>query len=468
MRLGDLGRLGWMAVGVGVLGMVVLPGVPERGEVGAQGQGGQVVLPLLLRGEEVSLLPWPATVEPATATATASATPEVTPGPSPTPMPQACVGGLGQQLVDWDLDMDGTRARAPERRGMHARQPLYLAVGEGDRGWLAWAAEGGQVHVTPLRGLRRAGDDVQIEGDAPVGLAMREDGGFGVAVIQGEQVALAAYDGDGSHRWDRTLVGDNTHTQAGDKWVDSWGHEGRMVWTGSHYALYMGHTQEFGAQGKHQGDLLWLFDRQGNPVDGRQAEQPSWDWGCSHSLDLRLAYSEEADAVGPVCLSDAYPRKAIMYSHRVTEVWPEPSGDGSGGSDGRLGGLTPNATGFDFSFATKETRQSYDVAMIHIGADGSLGDPLWLTDSAGRDEESPHHAPFGQHWLLGWHEGDQMVLSLFDREGALIAGPANPPTGTDIDRRDDFVPLPSGGVAWPARDDTSGAIQLLELPYCLR
>ncbi|MCB0215931.1 MAG: hypothetical protein H6648_02325 [Caldilineae bacterium] len=470
-RASSVGVVAGLAAGM-VLGLGILArgGWPAAGDPAAAQSGtGRVLLPMLLGGEELALLPAPPTLRPASPTPTPRPEPSETPGPTATLGPQLCEGGLQRWPVVSALDLDGARPRAPERRGMHPRQPLYLAPVEGSgRAWLAWAATDAKVHVTPLDGLMRDGKDVTLDGDASVGLAAGPDGGFGVAVIRGEQVALAAYDADGKRRWDKTLIGDNPHTRAGDKWVDSWGHEGRLVWTGSHYALYMGHTQEFGANGKHQGDLLWLFDPQGNAVLGRQIGQPGWDWGCSHSLDLRMVWSAGAGALGPVCLSDAYPQKAIMYSHQRARVWPEPSGNGSGGSDGRLGGLVPTETGFSFSFATKETRKSYDIALVDIRADGTVGEPLWLTSSQSVDEESPHHQPFGADWFFGWHENGALRLALFEAGGRLLAGPVNAPAGAGIDPRDDFVAWADGGLAWAARDDAAGSLQLVHVPLCLR
>lgn len=453
-------------------------GSEAGGKIKAQGEGGLAFLPLLLRREELSLLPDPPTARPTqpgppTATAT-DIPPSATPGPSPTlpptptPAPAFCEGGLERRLQNLELDMDGGRPRQPDRRGgVHPRQPIYLSPVDRDHSWMAWAGTDDKVHITPLIGLERAGPDVTLAGDAPMGLAAREDGGFGVLVMLDAKVILAGYDAGGEHRFDKVLVGDNNHSKAGDKWVDSWGHEGRLAWGDNSYSAYFGHTQEFGANGKHQGDLIWMFDRQGNQLTGRgSASKPEWDWGCSHSLDLRLVYSPEAEAFGPVCLSDCYPSKSMLFRHQAGVIQAEPSGDCSGGSEGQLGGLVARDNGFAFSFASKNGRRSYDIGLVSITVDAAISKPIWLTDSTNVQEEAPHMADYGDDYLLGWREGSRLRLAVYSRDGDLVEGPAS--TTAAIDDRDDFQLTPGGDVVWAARNSLNTGIEIFRMPPCLR
>ena len=87
----------------------------------------------------------------------------------------------------------------------------------------------------------------------------------------------------------------------------------------------------------HTGDTLRKLDLSGSAAAG------GWSWGCSHSLDVRLAQS--GSVVGPVCLSDCYSQKAILWSNSKI-ISDEPTGNCSGTSGAALGGFVPVSGGF--------------------------------------------------------------------------------------------------------------------------
>jgi hypothetical protein len=322
--------------------------------------------------------------------------------------------------------------------------------------WLAWQAAVGRVHVTPLDGSdRRAGPDVTTEANELRGLSAHADG-FAVMVQRGQdQMALVGYDAAGGLRFDTIIIGNNNHDQQGDKWVRrEWGDHGRLVFFENRYAVYFGHTMNWGPQGEHQGDLLWYYDLSGNRSGG------DWDWGCSHSLDVRLAYN--GTRLGPVCLSDCYPTKAIWFNHQSAEIHPEPSGNCAGLSSGELGGLVATAEGFWLSFTSPEGRSSRDVGLVSISNASQVGPVRWLTDSAAADESSAKLARYGDNLLVAWQDSGTVRMAVVDRDGNFVLGPES--VAASFNQQTDFVDHPSGDVGWAHGEGST--LQVYRLRQC--
>ncbi len=316
--------------------------------------------------------------------------------------------------------------------------PILAAGASGSR--VAWQDVSGRVHITPLDASdARAGPDLLVESNELRGFATLGQG-FAVLIQRGsDQMALVGFDGAGSRVFDVTIVGNNDHTSEGDKWIRrEWGDNGRLISFEGKYAVYFGHTMNWGAQGEHQGDLLWFYDASGNKVGG------SWDWGCSHSLDVRLGWN--GSLLGPVCLSDCYPSKAIWFDHRGIELHPEPSGNCAGSSNAELGGLAPVAGGFFVSFVSAEGRASHDVALLQVSNSYQKGELRWLTDTAGVEEQSAHLAPYGPALFAAWEAGGQTLGALVDESGAFLTGPE--PLGLSFNRQTDFATFSNGDVGW--------------------
>ncbi len=263
-------------------------------------------------------------------------------------------------------------------------------------------------------------------------------------------VRLAA---NGVPVFENIIVGDNTHLVDGDRWIDSWPHEGRLAWSGDTYAAYFGQTGNWGSQGNHQGDHLSMFTVTGAVSGG------GWDWGCSHSLDVRITHN--GTRFGPVCLSDCYPGKGIYFNHN-TLVNNEPSGNCSGGSSAALGGLASATDGFWLTFVSEEGRASHDVALSHIPNGGAPAAPIWLTDTASVQESQARLAPYGANMLVGWRAGTQTKLAVLDMTGAILQGPEDVsvtlPSGSDI------TTFPNGDVGWATSG--SGGFDVVRVVRC--
>jgi len=303
---------------------------------------------------------------------------------------------------------------------------------------VAWASGAGW-RVTPLDATgARAGSDIAIDGLKVYGVAAGADG-FAVLVSRApDYMTLLRTDASGAVVNTKNLVGGGNHATVGTEWFGEFANTGRLVATPTGFAAYFGIHRRWPDMIGHQGDTLRLFDGSGNPAG------VNWDWGCSHSLDQRLAYGTR---IGGLCVSDCYPQKAVMLNHNQTMVSSEPSGNCSGGSSARLGGIAGDATGFVAAVLSKEGRTSLDVKVVKVGTDSKVSATTWLSTTP-EDETSLHLARFGGAWLAGWQNGGNK-LQRVDGAGA-AAGALE--TITAPWPGHDFVSLASGDTAWAAND----------------
>lgn len=415
------------------------------------------VLQPLVRG-----IPDPsASATPIAPTRTASATPTPSPtataSPTASPTPRPLERRISQRVVPLD-------ARIAREMGTWTSYPIVSAPRYDGSQLVGWSTVSGQVRITPLDAHRaREAADLSFAGESVHGLVAHPDGGAAL-YKRGDEMRLRRFDSAGQVVFEQALVGTGGHGADGDKWIDDWSHEGRLAWTGQVYAAYFGHTQNWGSRGNHQGDLLWLFDGDGRRISGQSVPgyYPEWDWGCSHSIDVRLTYNAVSDTVGPVCLSDEHPRDGVIWS-RSTLIASMP-GDGGGHVEGQLGGLVTSDRGFSLTYVSRTGRSSYDVALSSISESGHPTSDVWLTDTSGANETSAHLASYGHDLLAAWRSGGQLLLSVVDLDGALEDGPLAVDAG--IGERDDFFNYPDGRVGWTyASSDRSSLVTVVvELP----
>lgn len=429
----------------------------------------RIHMPFVMRAFDIASLRTVPTAEPSqtwTPAPTAIPTETPTPEPTATPGPFACSIPIDERMYVAPVDIGDTTVVRPGRFDFFTGQPILAAAIDDSRSAIAWPSSDGTIRVTLLDGVgMRAGEDFVFDGQSLHGFAVNPFGSAAVLVRRDRAMTIVGFDLDGGLRFENDIVSSAEGGAVGSKWIDDWTHEGRLVWTGLGYTAYFGHTQKW-SDGNHQGDLLWHFDHNGQKISRADEEQPEWNWGCSHSLDVRLAYNASADVICPVCLSDCYPKKAILHTH-TTQVSSEPSGDCSGGSDARLGGLVVTDRGFALTYASKVGRASRDIALTTISTDGTVGRPVWLTNTPGVDESSAHLARYGdEHFLAGWKDDSGLVLAVIDHSGAIIDGPTS--VEVDIERRDDFISLPNGGVTWGFAGPGGRTLNHVVVPNCIR
>jgi len=331
--------------------------------------------------------------------------------------------------------------------------PVVFATSPNGQAKVAWG-DGSNVHVTPLDGAdQRAGDDAIVEGSEVRGLVAHDDGSA-VLVVRGDAMVFERLSEAGALQSSLTLVGENSHTTDGDRWIDNWPHHGRLKWSGSEYAAYFGQTGNHGAAGDHQGDHYSFISPEGTLMQG------GWDWGCSHSLDVRLDHN--ATTFAPICTSDTYPGAGIWFNNRE-EISTEPSITNTG-TGTKLGGLVPTSDGFWLTFTSPEGRASYDVVLIHVGNDGSPSGRVYLTDTPSVDEEFSHLVAYGDHLLAAWSTGTELTLAVVDTAGTFLEGPVV--VGARAGGRDDFAAYPSGDVGWAHAWDDLSTLQIMRLARC--
>ncbi|MBK6768446.1 MAG: hypothetical protein IPG72_05335 [Ardenticatenales bacterium] len=434
----------------------------------------RIYLSLVMRQALRRDIPAAQTAPPPTNTPEPTNTSEPTAVPSPTAIPGQpgpCRGPLDTRVSTRPIDIGEYEVN--RRATYFTSMPVLAAPVDLGRTIVAWPDTDGQIHFSFVTSLgRREHDDVKVQGDSVHGLAAVGADGGAALVRNNTQMLLVRFKTDGTVPWKTVVVGDGG-TGSGKKWArPDWTHESRLRWTGEVFAAYIGHTQNFGSGGVHQGDLMWLFDGDGKrvlPETEKARDYPQWDWGCSHSLDVRLRYNRRQDIVGPVCLSDSFPAKAIVYRHGPT-LKSEPSGDGNGHSDAALGGLVTiegrgEDDGFALNFQSKEGRKSYDIGLVRVYGDAEeISDPYWFTNSAAVDEVAPHMANYGEHLLVGWNEGDQLKLSVFSTRAEPREAPVSVPAA--VGAHDDFENYPNGDVGWAYASDDGTQLRLARVQLC--
>ena len=202
--------------------------------------------------------------------------------------------------------------------------------------------------------------------------------------------------------------------------------------------------------------MISLSATTGLPTSGPSG----WDWGCSHSLDVRLAW--DGTTLAPMCLSDCYRAKAVMMNDNDV-LQDEPSGNCAGSSNGQLGGLASlSGGGFGLTFSTAEGRPHRDVGFIAVSATGQKSPVVWLTSGPG-DAAAPHLARYGTSQLLAsWREGTDAKLAVLNAAGAVLEGPISASVG--VAERDDFGRWPSGDVGFA--EGAGAALHVSRVRFC--
>ena len=332
--------------------------------------------------------------------------------------------------------------------------PVILSPQADGSSRVGWNDGAGTTHATPLDANdNRRGADLTTDGGELRGFVALDDGAA-LLVRRDDVMAVVRLDDSGGTRFTTNTVGGTSHDVEGSRWIDDWSHDGRLAWNGSQFAAYHGQTGNHGSLGNHQGDRFDLLDPAG-------ARSTNWDWGCSHSLDVRLAWN--GTTFGPVCLSDCYPSKAILYNH-YGMIHDEPSGNCAGGSDASLGGLAPVADGFWLDFTSREGRGSSDVGLVHITSDGTVGPVVFLMDTAAVDESKAHLARYGDDLLAAWDSGGTTTIAVVNGEGTALEGPLA--SSAQFGARDDFINWPNGDVGWAYAWGDTTQLQIVRIAHC--
>lgn len=370
-------------------------------------------------------------------------------GDSSVPVP--CATPLAQRVTIKDIAV--TSKVVTKGSGINAaNMPVILSTSPDGRSKIAWT-DGKSAHVTSLNAAgEREGDDVVIEGTEVRGFVAHDDGSA-LLVRRADAMVFVRLDAAGMAKATLGIVGNVSHTTDGSRWIDDWPHQGRLAWSGTQYAAYFGQTGNFGSQGNHQGDHYSLIGADGVLAKG------GWDWGCSHSLDERIAHNGTVWA--PVCAADTYPPTGFYFNNK-TKISDEPTITNVGGT-AKLGGLVPAADGFYLTFTSPSGRSSSDVGFVKFSNTGAPSGKVFLTDTASVQEAWAHLAKYGDKLLVGWGTGAaQVTIATIDTAGAIVEQPVA--TTAQIGGQDDFASWPNGDAGWAWGADM--AVHLVRVTRC--
>jgi hypothetical protein len=278
------------------------------------------------------------------------------------------------------------------------------------------------------------GARVDVSGDGLWGVAA---GGASIAVLvsRGDELLLVVTAG-GAVTHEERLLGAVPHDVTNNEWFGDLLRAGRVDFDGTGWVTYSTVQRLWPDGVAHYGDTLRSYTLAGAPSG------VSWDWGCSHSMEVRLAQGR--GTAGAVCSSDCYPGKGVFFEHN-TQIFLDASGNCAGYVAQRLGGVAPVADGVWIAWTSAEGRASSDPAIAHV-VGGAPGAPLWLSADAG-DATDMHLAPYGSGLVVGWNEGGVGHLTTLDAAGAIV-GAVEPIDAGVLAGADDFFVYAGGDVGF--------------------
>lgn len=360
--------------------------------------------------------------------------------------PATCPAALAERLTK--TAVSDTRAAAT----------LFAAALPDEGTLLAWPAADG-VHLTRTDASgARVGKDTLVPGVTPYGLAV-SDSAYGVLVSRGsDALHLVLVSPAGAPLRDEKLLGGVDHTVTNNQWFGTGIRAGRLLWTGAAWAAYFTLQRLWSDGVAHYGDTLRLYKPDGSP------QSQSWDWGCSHSMEVRLAQRPGAGPLGALCSADCYPKKGVVLNRQTLLHSDNAASNCAGGYGTHLGGLLPLSDGFWAAFTARDGRTSADLALVRIDAKGAGSTPLWLSEDKG-DESQPRIQQYGEELLAAYRTADKRDLFLrLKLDSGAALGAAAPLPGSDLSAASDLHRYPSGSVGW-AQSGPSG-LSILRLRAC--
>jgi hypothetical protein len=323
---------------------------------------------------------------------------------------------------------DAVRATSISIMGGTPTRAITAQAGSGSV--VAWGSSDGNIHITPLDAVdERSGADILVDGSQVFGVAAGNDDVALLVSRPPDFMTFVRVDLAGNVLATTNLVGGGDHNTVGIEWFGEFAQTGRLVAKGDGtYAAYHALHRRWPDNVGHQGDTLRLLDASGSPLGG------GWDWGCSHSLDQRLAAGP--NGIVPICISDCYPSKGIHFNHNGGQITPDPGANCAGGYSTRLGGLVAVSSGFFLVYKDGE-------GGAHLGAFDAGGKPT--SDRALTVTGESRLARYADGMLMGSDGGSGTSLQRLDSTGKDVGGPAmiaQPLPDHDFEGRSD------GEVAW--------------------
>jgi len=312
-------------------------------------------------------------------------------------------------------------------------QSIVLSPSPNGESMIGWVDTVGNIHVTPLNySDERKGADLIIGTGRFYDLVAHDDG-FAVLVMEENRMYIEHYMNGGSRLFRTEL------TDADDR-VDDW-HCGKLAYDGKHYTAYFAIHGTAGWTEGHEGDKLKYVDDLGNIQPG------GWEWGCSHSMDVRLFSNGTLDM--PLCISDCYPGKGVYLNNQY--LISAADGNCAGITNARFGEAVTAAGYGVLVYLSIEGRTRWDVifASFETSSPFSVKAEKALTATADHNEINPKVVPFDSREILASWEvsgGNGRTFQFIDAEGNALAdaellnvhaGPVN-----------DMKVFPNGDIGW--------------------
>lgn len=320
-----------------------------------------------------------------------------------------------------------------------------LTVQNGSGSYVAWQAADG-IHVTPLNAVdERAGADFVVEGTDVFGAAMNGEV-LGLLVSRApDYMTLSRVDGSGATISQTNLVGGGDHAVQGVEWFGEFARTGRLlVQSDGTFVAYHALHRRWPDNVGHQGDTLRLLDASGAALPG------GWDWGCSHSMDQRIAYGP--GGLTPICIADCYPGKGIYFNHQSAQITEDPAANCAGGYSTSLGGLVSVQGGFFLVFQDAQ-------GASHLGQYDQSGQPVIVR--ALEVSGDSRLAVFEDGLLLGSTDAGGSRIELLDASGQSSGSIAVVPAALPSQ---DFESRSNGEVAWATT--ANGQLQVVRVRSC--
>ncbi len=321
-----------------------------------------------------------------------------------------------------------------------------ITAQRGDGSIVAYAGSDGQVHVLPLDANdAAAGAELTVEGTQVFGAAATADDIALLVAREPDYLTFTRIDSAGQKLASADLVGGGDHMTVGVEWFGEFAQTGRFVaQSDGTYAAYHALHRRWPDNIGHQGDTLRLLAKDGG------AQAGGWDWGCSHSMDQRLAVGPTG--LVPVCIADCYPGKGIYYRHDTAQITEDPGANCAGGFTTALGGLVAVADGFFLVFQDAQ-------GGAHLGHHDAQGNPISTRTLAGPG--TSRLALYEEGLLIGIPGNVMTGLEKLDAAGE----PTGETTTVPVDLPDqDFESRTGGEVAWATV--SAGALSVVRVKTC--
>lgn len=308
-----------------------------------------------------------------------------------------------------------------------------ITAARGDGSVVAWAGTDGKVHVLPLDANdKAAGNEVSVEGMAVYGVTASANDMAVLVSRMPDYMTFMRVDNAGQTLAKTDLVGGGDHNTVGVEWFGEFARTGRLVaQADGKFAAYHALHRRWPDNIGHQGDTLRILNADGSSAGG------GWGWGCSHSMDERLAVGPAG--LVPICISDCYPEKGIWFRHNAAKITDDANANCAGGYSTALGGLVVVTDGF---FLVYEDANGGG----HLGRFDMSGKSI--SDRSLSEPGSSRLARYEDGLLLG---SGATTIQKLDAMGAATSEMTN--VAVPLPDQD-FESRPNGEVAWASIQGT--------------